>query len=715
MIYQGQAISVDVSDAIARLTFDLQGESINKFNSLTLRELGEAIAAIKGATGIRGLLVRSAKPVFIVGADITEFGDLFGSRSEQEIADIIYDTNVNLFNAVEDLPFPTVTAINGLALGGGLEMCMTTDFRVMADNTKIGFPEVSLGIIPGYGGTVRATRLIGGDNAVEWVSGGKQYKASDALAVGMVDAVVPADQVDEAALDLLQRAIDGQFDIEAVRAAKTGPVQLDDIELLMAYTTGKAVVAQQSPKGMIAPLTAVKTMEKHAKLNRDEALKIEAQQLAKLAVGEVSHNLINLFLGDQALMKKAKAIAGRRDPVKQAAVLGAGIMGGGIAYQSAFTGTPIIMKDIAQAGIDAGMAEAGKLLSKQVKRGKMTPESMAETLHQISPTLSYESIDGAEIIVEAVVENRDIKKSVLSDLESKVDENTVIASNTSTIPITELAQSLQRPENFCGMHFFNPVHRMPLVEIIRGEKTSEETISRTVSYALSLGKKPVVVSDCPGFLVNRILFAYFASFVELVKAGADFIAIDKAAEAFGWPMGPAYLSDVVGIDTAVHAASVMAGSFSDRMQQDYKTAMEVMLDNDRLGQKNGKGFYAYVPDKKGRDQKTVDESVPPLLAPFIDAPKAFDGEELTERLMVPFCLESIRCLEDGIAESATDLDMALIYGVGFPPFRGGAIRYVENMGLQKFCDMADKYVHLGPLYQPTDKLREMAKNARSYF
>lgn len=715
MIFKGQAITVDVKDQIATLTFDLQGESVNKFNTLTLGELSQAIDAIVADSSIRGLLVRSAKSVFIVGADITEFGELFGTKSEAEIVDTILETNLGIFNRVEDLPFPTVTAINGLALGGGMEMCLTTDFRVMADSAKIGFPEVNLGIIPGYGGTVRSSRIMGGDNAVEWVAGGKQYKAADSLAVGIVDAVVSVDQVEAAALDLLQRAIAGEFDIKALRAVKTGPVQLDDTELLMAYTTGKAVVAQQSPKGMIAPITAVKAMEKHAKLSRDEALKVEAEQLAKLATGEVSRNLIGIFLGDQQLMKKAKQTAKGSAPITQAAVLGAGIMGGGIAYQSASTGTPIIMKDIVQSSIDTGMNEAGKLLSKQVKRGRSTPEKMAATLSKITPTLDYASIDNAEMIVEAVVENEKIKKAVLSELETLVDDNTVIASNTSTIRITELASALQRPQNFCGMHFFNPVHAMPLVEIIRGAQSSDETVARTVSYALSMGKKPVVVNDCPGFLVNRILFAYFAGYVQLLKDGADFIAVDKALEKYGWPMGPAYLCDVVGIDTCVHAGHVMADGFPDRMKQTYKTALEIMVENERYGQKNGKGFFSYEPDKRGAPKKTYDETTRELLAPYVEPAKEFSDEEMVERLMVPFCLEAVSCLEDNIVDTAVELDMALVYGVGFPPFRGGAIRYIENMGLAQFCETADKYAELGPLYQPSEKLRAMAGAGESFF
>ena len=715
MIYQGKAIKVDVNDGIALLTFDLQGESVNKFNDLTLNELKEAATILSENKDIRGLIINSAKSTFIVGADITEFGELFESNSEQQLAAHLYQLNCDVFNLIEDLPYPTVAAINGLALGGGMEMCLLADFRVMASDAKIGFPEVNLGIIPGYGGTVRAPRLIGGDNAVEWICGGKQYKAPVALTVGMVDAVVDPKQLNEAAMDLLQKAIAGDFDIQKRRAIKTGPQTLDDIELIMAYTTGKSMVAQQSPKGMIAPVSAAKTMEKHSKLSRNEALEIEAAQVAKLAKGEISQNLINIFLGDQELSKKAKAIAADSSPVKQAAVLGAGIMGGGIAYQSASTGTAIIMKDIAQAGIDMGLNEAGKLLAKKVTRGRLSAEAMANTLSKISPTLSYDGIDKADLLVEAVVENANIKKAVLSEVEALITDDAILTSNTSTIPISELASALKRPENFCGMHFFNPVHRMPLVEIIRGEKTSDQAIARTVSYALAMGKKPVVVNDCPGFLVNRILFAYFAGFVALIKDGADFVAIDKVAEKFGWPMGPAYLCDVVGLDTGVHAGRVMAESFPERMSQDYKTALEVLLENNRLGEKNGKGFYSHEADKRGKVRKTYDESVQELFTPHVDAAKEFSDEEILDRLMVPLCMESIRCLEDNIASSATDIDMALIFGVGFPPFRGGAMRYVENMGLASFCDKADKYSHMGALYTPTEKLRQLATNNGSLF
>ena len=401
--------------------------------------------------------------------------------------------------------------------------------------------------------------------------------------------------------------------------------------------------------------------------------------------------------------------------MKSAAVLGAGIMGGGIAYQSALKGVPIKMKDINQAGLDLGLSEATKLLSKAVNRGRMTVEKMGGILSTIDATLSYDSFTELDIIVEAVVENPKVKHSVLAEVEKSVSDDTIIASNTSTISITHLAEALQRPENFCGMHFFNPVHAMPLVEVIRGEKSSDTAIARTVAYANTLGKKAIVVKDCPGFLVNRVLFPYFAGFMGLLKDGADFTAVDKTMERWGWPMGPAYLMDVVGIDTGEHAQAVMADGFPERMSKTFKTAGDVMYENTRYGQKNGKGFYVYELDKRGKPKKVVDPAVYELLAPHVDERKEFDKEEMVTRMMLPMATELARCLEEGIVESAAEADMALIYGVGFPPFRGGVFRWMDSIGLDKFVALSDKYKYLGKLYEATDKQRAMAAAGESYY
>jgi len=340
---------------------------------------------------------------------------------------------------------------------------------------------------------------------------------------------------------------------------------------------------------------------------------------------------------------------------------------------------------------------------------------MAEALNAIRPTMSYGDFGNVDIVVEAVVENPKVKQIVLAEVEEQVKEDAILASNTSTISINLLAKALKRPENFVGMHFFNPVHMMPLVEVIRGEKSSETAIATTVAYAKKMGKNPIVVNDCPGFLVNRVLFPYFGGFAKLVSAGVDFARIDKVMEKFGWPMGPAYLMDVVGIDTAHHARDVMAEGFPDRMKEERKTAVDALYEANRLGQKNGKGFYAYETDKRGKPKKVADESVKEVLAPIVYEQREVTDEDIINFMMIPLCLETVRCLEDGIVETAAEADMGLIYGIGFPPFRGGALRYIDSIGVAEFVALADKYADLGALYTPTAKLREMAAKGQKFF
>jgi len=714
MVYEGKAITVKpLEDGIVELNFDLQGESVNKFNRITLDELKAAADAVAADSSVKGMIVTSGKDVFIVGADIMEFTDMF-KLPEAELAGWALEAN-KAFIAIEDLPFPTVSAINGIALGGGLEMCLSTDFRVMSTTAQVGLPETKLGIYPGFGGTVRLPRLIGVDNAVEWICAAGQHKAEKALKDGVVDAVVEPEMLKDAAIALVKQCIEGKIDHKAKRQEKLDPLTLPPMENMMAFQSCMGMVAQQAGRNYPAPIQAVKTMQAASGMKREQALEIEAKGFAKMAKTSASESLIGLFLNDQALKKTASQWEKKAGDVKLAAVLGAGIMGGGIAYQSASKGTPIIMKDIAEPALDLGMSEATKLLSKRVDRKKMKAAKMGKVLSSIRPTLNYGDFANVDIVVEAVVENEKIKKSVLEETEKHIGEDTVLASNTSTISITRLAADLKRPENVVGMHFFNPVHMMPLVEVIRGEKSSDKAIATTVAYAKKMGKTPVVVNDCPGFLVNRVLFPYFGGFGMLMRDGVDFQKADKVMERFGWPMGPAYLMDVVGIDTGVHAAAVMAEGFPERMSYDFKDATTIMYENKRYGQKNGVGFYKYETDKKGKPKKVVDETTYELIKPVVAETKDFEDQEIIDRLMIPMCLEVVRCLEEKIVDSVADADMALIFGVGFPPFRGGALRYIDSVGVAAFVESCDKYADLGGLYTPTDKLREMAKNGESFY
>jgi len=713
MIYQGKAISVEqLASGIARLCFDLPQSPVNVFNRLMLDELREAISAV-AASEARGLLCCSAKQTFLVGADIKEFTGYF-KQSEAELLEWCERTNA-VFNAVEDLSVPSVTAINGMALGGGLEMCLATDFRVAGESAVLGFPEVNLGICPGFGGTVRAPRLMDADTAIDWVRTGKPVKAHQALSDGAVDAVVSDDMLEEAALEMLEQAINGELDVADRRAQKTGALPLTAGEIKKTFTEGLARAKKDAGDNYPAAATAVEAMWKSADNIRAVALMYEHQAFVTLARGTVAGNLVQLFLNEQFLKGRAKKQAASAQPVKQAAVMGAGIMGGGIAYQSALRGTPIIMKDIAQAGLDLGLGEAQKLLAKQVERGRMQQSKADKVLADITPALDYSGFDQVDIIVEAVVENPKVKKLVLAEVEQLVPATTVLTSNTSTISISLLAQALTRPENFCGMHFFNPVPLMPLVEVICGEKTGDQAVAQTVAYALSLGKSPIVVNDCPGFLVNRILFPYFGAFCQLLRDGADFRVIDKVMETFGWPMGPAYLLDVVGIDTASHCMAVMAEGFPDRMQYDFTTAIDHLYEAGSYGQKNGKGFYRYEQNAGGRPVKVFDESILETLKPLQLDQQEISEQAICERMMVALCLEAVRCLEDGIVSSAAEVDMGLLLGLGYPRFRGGALRYIDNLGVAAFCEMADQYAELGALYRPTAALREMAAQGKTFY
>jgi len=716
MIYSGESLSVTKADnGVAHLVFDRKSESVNKFDRLTVDELAAALDKLDDEPGVTGLIISSAKGVFVVGADIGEFVEVF-KKSADKIAGHLLPHSDNLCR-LEKLGYPVVVAINGFALGGGLEICLAGDVRVASELAAVGLPETGLGIIPGWGGTVRMPRIVGVQTSLEWVTSGRPQKAKAALAAGVIDFLVPADELMSKAEAVMADCQSGALDFKAARAKK----ETTDAEIVAeANSIGDEWTANITGKfGAHYPAQgfALRSVLQGLEKTLDEALEIERQCFVDATLTDQAKALVGNFLSDQYLMKCAKDRAKTvTTPATCAGVLGAGIMGGGIAYQSALTGTPAIMKDIAQEGLDLGMGEASKLLSRLIKKGRMTEEKKAAVLASITPILEYDdSFKKVDVLVEAVVENIKVKHAVLTDVETRMSPSAIICSNTSTLPISDLAEPLERPAQFCGMHFFNPVHAMPLVEVIRGEKTSEDTINRAVAYALSLKKKPVVVNDCPGFLVNRLLFAYFAGFMRLVYDGADYEVVDKVMEEWGWPMGPAYLSDVVGLDTMQHCDDVLAAAYVGRLKKDFKAWYQVVLDMGGLGQKNGKGFYSYaVVD--GRRSRVVNDEVKARITELARPARDFTEDEIIERIMVPMAIEMALALEDDIVASPEEGDVALLYGVGFPQFRGGVARWMDAVGLQAFCNMADKYTdELGPLYEVTARQREMAANNETYY
>jgi len=716
-MFEGKTLSLTTLDNdYAEIKFDSQSGSVNKFNAETLAELRQAMDILKQQQGIKGLLLSSGKSVFVVGADITEFKGMF-SASKEQFVEAAYVVNA-LFSEIEDLPYPSVAAINGFALGGGFEVCLACDCRVISSKAAVGLPETGLGIIPGWGGTVRLPRLIGYADAVQWIVSGQQQKPAAAQQAGAVDVIAEPEELRTESLKVLQEMVDGTRDYEARRLQKTSPLTLSGAELEAAASNYRAAVVGKLGSHYPAQLKTIDLVAGAASLGRDEAVRRENVAFYEISQTAQARALVGLFLNEQYVVKLAKnrAVAHKPEPIKTAGVIGAGIMGGGIAYQNAIRGYSVVMKDIAQPALDLGIDEATKLLSKSVSRGKLTEDKAQQLLSSISPTLVDSDITGCEILVEAVVELEVVKMQVLAAAEALLPTTSIMTSNTSTISINRLAEPLQRPENFCGMHFFNPVHAMPLVEIIRGEHTSDATVAAVCTYALGLGKKPIVVNDCPGFLVNRVLFAMLFGLEIMISEGADFQQIDKVMEGWGLPMGPAYLMDVIGIDTINHCYPVMMDGLPQRFK---KTAdvwpTEAVCNAKRLGQKNGLGYYRYELNEKGKPAKVVDPEVIAMLESLYGAAKQLEADEIIDRLMVAMAMEMIHCLEEGVVASPAEADMALIYGVGFPPFHGGICRWMDEIGLQEICDRGDRYLSISELYRPTEKLRAMAAKGETLY
>lgn len=714
-MYQGHSIHVTLlGDDVAELCFNRRGDVINKLDELTFRELREATAVITATPAVRGALITSAKEGFIVGGDITEFVTTFKLEQAALAAHTAHANEV--FVALEDLPIPTLAVINGFALGGGLELALAAQLRVMSSTAQIGLPEVKLGLFPGAGGTVRLPRVAGLVVAADWIISGSPQDAEAALRAGVVDAISPPQTLRSIAISMLKQAMVGEVDWRSKRARKLVPISMDASKAVALFSECKIKAIASSGKHQPARLAVVELMESTVHLDRAGALEAESEAFARIAKTQAAGSLVRTFLNEQALKKAFKKHTAGARPVRQAAVVGAGIMGGGIAYASALAGIPVRMKDISPRQLELGIQEARKQLARMVQRGRKTRLQADAVIAAITPQLDNAGFGSVEIVIEAVVENLKFKHAVLAELELHVTPDAIIASNTSSLRIDHIAERLSRPQNFVGMHFFNPVPLMSLVEVIKGTKTSDVAVSTAVGYGVAMGKIPIVVKDCPGFLINRILTSYTRAFLEIVVDGADFVQVDRALEAFGWPMGPAYLQDVVGMDTGAHVLHVISAGYSDRMPQLTHNALQLMVENKRFGQKSGIGFYRYDADPHGKPKKRVaDDSHALLAAVQPRGRREFSDTEMVERLMLPLVLEAIRALEDGAVATPAELDMALLLSIGFPPYLGGALRYADWLGLSQIVALSEKYSDLGASYRATDRMRQMAATDQAYY
>lgn len=700
---------------LAVLTFDLAGKGANILSTSVLQELAGHLDAVAAKKGLAGLVIISGKPgMFIAGADLREFAVSLGAPKSEVVA--LCRRGQQLFQRLSQLPLVTVAAIDGICVGGGAELACWCDRRVMSDNPKseIGFPEVKLGLYPGWGGTVRAPRIVGMASAVEMITSGEPVDSQSAYKMGLASDVVPVDRLQAAAINLI-RAEQASGAFRRDRERWTQPMQVNQTELGFLGATASAMIQQETKGQYPAPAAALELMLETCQLPADEALQREAEGMAELFGSPINAALINVFFltdrnkRDTGLDKSA-AKGLEPKPIKSLGVIGSGIMGSGIAAAALKSELQVAITD---ANAEALARGAKQVLEEAAYNRKTKGPELARTL-KLAPLLSMthreEEIAACDLVIEAIIEKEEAKKQLYARLEPQLNADAILASNTSTIPITRLAEGLKRPERFCGIHFFNPVRRMKLVEVIRGAKTSDETVLAAVAFAKRIGKMPIVINDGPGFLVNRLLFPYMNEALVLLQEGAGLREIDRAATAFGMPMGPITLSDLVGLDTAHYAGSVMQAAFPSRFVS--SPLLEAMVKGGRLGQKSGRGFYSYQ-NKRGKAED--DPAMETLLAEHRRGQRKFSREELTNRLFLPMLVEATRMIEEKIVRDVRDVDLGLIFGIGFPPFRGGLLFWADSIGAAKIVEMLKPLESLGERYQPTPLLLEMAAKGTKFY
>ncbi len=695
---------------MALLTMDLPGSRANTLGQPVLAEFEKVLTELEGRTDLQGLIFESAKPgMFIAGADLKELG---ASRLDPELTRRLVQRGLNIIARFESLPYPTVCLIDGSCMGGGTEVALGFDLRLAGTNPKveIGLPEVKIGLFPGWGGTQRLTRLIGPSQAVEMICSGEAVKAERARELGIVFDVVPSDRL----LPEGQRVLDWSRQSGAWRDSrkkKQQPVGLTEEQHAFTFAVARAQVLAKTKGQLPAPLAAIDAISKGCNLPLDEGLKAETEAFAPLVGSPISKNLIAVFFMTQRLAKDPGVSDAGIQPrnVGHVGVLGAGIMGSGIAGAHIRRGVPALMLDSVPAALEKGVAALTKVMQSRIEIGRMTPADVLAALGKLQTTGNLALMADRDVVIEAVVENEAVKTQLYRELQPILKPDAILASNTSTISITRMAQSWPRPDNFAGMHFFNPVDRMQLVEVIRGEKTSDVTTATLVALAKRIGKTPIVVRDCPGFLVNRILFPYMNESLALLEEGAEPRAIDKAATAFGMPMGPITLNDLVGLDTSLYAGRVVNTAFADRAKP--TRILEELVAAGRLGQKTGAGFYSYAKGSRGQD----DPAFATILEKCRTARRAIGAEEITDRLFLPMLTEASRVLSEGIVREPGDVDMGLILGIGFPAHRGGILRWADTLGLAKILEMLKKYESLGPRFHATEPMRRLAAEGKGFY
>ena len=701
-------------DGIALLTIDLPGMPMNVLTPELMEDLSTLTEKAAADDAVKGIVLTSGKKAFIAGADIKDMVSAYDRGiSHQEAAEFSYQLNATL-RKMETCGKPIAVAINGLALGGGLEVCLAGHYRVLANDTGavLGFPEVNIGLLPGAGGTQRTPRLIGFRNAATMILLCKNQKPEQALKMGLVHELAPAAEVVERARQWVLEIGDPEqpwdkkgFKIPYGGLASPGTAQ--------TFMVGNALLAKNTKHNYPAPISAQSAIFEGCATSFDAGLKIESQYFGALLAGPVARNMMrSLFVNKGKADKLARRPEGiEKSRVKKLGILGAGMMGAGIAYVSAKAGIEVVLLDTSQEAADRGKGYSEGLLKKAIERGYSSEEKAAALLGLITATTSYHDLQGCDLIIEAVFESVEIKANVTAKTEAVVPETCIFASNTSTLPITGLAKASQRPEQFIGLHFFSPVDKMPLVEIILGEKTNDEAIARSLDYIQQIRKTPIVVNDSRGFYTSRVFSTFTAEGITMLAEGIKPALIENAGKMAGMPVGPLAVTDEVTLELAHKIGKETAAALgldfpADHSQEAIQKMVEVL---DRKGKRFGKGFYDYPEDAKKHLWPGLAEHFPVRE----DQPEV---GELKKRLLAIQALETARCFEEGVITHAEDGDIGSIFGWGFPPYTGGTLSYIDTMGVREFvaeCDrMAKAY---GERFEVSSWLRERAVKNQPFY
>jgi 3-hydroxyacyl-CoA dehydrogenase/enoyl-CoA hydratase/carnithine racemase len=708
-------------DGVVLMSFFVPDHAQNVLTAEAVKELSQALDSIEAGPPPAAIVIRSTREgSFFAGADVARLERLHDMPPEE--IERLCVAGRAAFSRLSSQPWPSVAMIDGICLGGGLELALACDLRVATDSphTAIGCPEVKLGLLPGWGGTVLLSRLIGPAAAVELAAAGENVDGPTAARLGLVDACVPADQAVASACRLAEIATARQSHIER-RRHLAGPLPLVAEERDFLEAMSAAVILGRSGGHYPAPLAILETILAGCGTAADDAGRIEAAAFAKLAKSDVSRQLIRVFrLGERNRRDKGLDDGSPSDGSPHAdratssdpalrnhpAVIGAGIMGAGIAASHLRSGFAVTLVDVQADTLAASVA--GILDEAAWDRGtKRTDPARAVALSgRLHTATRMAAIAECDLVIESVLERADIKRQVLVDIERTVGPTTVIATNTSTNPIAKLAEPLQDPSRFCGIHFFNPVRRMTLVEVIRGPATSDETVATAVAHVKRLGKCPIVVRDSPGFLVNRVLMPYLHESVEMLREGIEAKRIDRIARGFGMPMGPLELYDMIGLDTAFYAGLVLSAAYGDRIEA--SPLIPALVKSGRLGRKTGAGFYQYGTGGQRARIDRPDAAVTKLVRPYALPARETTDATICDRLLLPMLLEALRVLDEGIVRDGRDIDLAVIHALGFPAFRGGLLAWGDSLGAAEVIRRLAPLADLGIRMHPTPRLLAMA-------